>query len=120
MFPEQFAAKTSIPLEYQPFLQEFGKIGENFVYKLIFSKENTLPSWGKILKRCANLLVNSSAILQLWGYKMLMVIVPGLIEIDLQSDSSTTPNVRGFTIEQFREVLQQTNTIVDGVLAGFK
>ncbi|XP_044263006.1 E3 ubiquitin-protein ligase listerin [Tribolium madens] len=117
---EQFASKASCPLDYHPFLQQFGKVTHNFVYKLIFSKENTLPSWSKILKRCAALLTNSVSILQLWGYKMLLILVPGLIEIDLQSDSSTTPNTKGFTIGQFKEILLQTHTIVDGVLASFK
>ncbi|EEZ97459.2 E3 ubiquitin-protein ligase listerin isoform X2 [Tribolium castaneum] len=116
---EQFASKTCL-LDYHPFLQEFGKVTDHFVYKLIFSKENTLPSWSKILKRCAVLLTNSTSILQLWGYKMLLILVPGLIEIDLQSDSSSTPNTKGFTIGQFKEILLQTHSIVDGVLAGFK
>lgn len=117
---EQFAAKTSVPLEFYPFLQEFGRVSDSFVHTLIFSKENTLPSWSKILRRCASLLTNSVSILQLWGYKMLRVLVPGLIEIDLQSDSSSTPNIKGFTIGQFKEILVQTHNIVDGVLAGFK
>ncbi|RZC42281.1 E3 ubiquitin-protein ligase listerin [Asbolus verrucosus] len=117
---EEIASKQSLSIEYQPFLQEFGRIIDHFHHKLIFTKDNSLPNWSKILKRCSPLLVNSTSVLQLWGYKMLLILVPGLIDVDLQSNNSNTPNTKGLTFEQFKETLLHTQNIVNDLLVGFK
>lgn len=106
---------------HYPFLQEFGSSLENIDYVYIFKQANqSMPKWSKILKRCCSLLVNPNLSLQLWGYNMLLALIPGLIEVDLFSVNANKPHEKGLILEHFKLLLNQTNEIVQTMLSEFK
>lgn len=109
-----------VELKDHTFLQETGNVLDCFSYKLVCTKEGSRISWIKIVKKCTQLLVNSLSIFQLWGVKFLQVLVPGLIDLDMQTDLSDIPNCKGLTVTELKEALNLTHTIVDNLLSGFK
>ncbi|CAG9822593.1 unnamed protein product [Phaedon cochleariae] len=117
---EQLEQKTD-SITYLPLVQEFGSFLNNTYYEYIFKTNDTsLPKWTKFLKRCCSLLVNRQPNLQLWGYKMLMNLVPGLVKIDMEAVNTNTPHKKGLIFEQFKEKLVQTHEIVDSMLMEFR
>lgn len=110
-----------LSLIHHPFLQEFGTCLQNINYVYIFNQANpNMPKWSKILKRCCSLLLNSNLSLQLWGYNMLLALIPGLIEVDLFSVKANKPHEKGLILEHFKLILNQTNEIVQTMLSEFK
>ncbi|XP_018571354.1 E3 ubiquitin-protein ligase listerin isoform X2 [Anoplophora glabripennis] len=106
---------------YLPLIQEFGAVINNINYDFIFKFNDTsLPKWTKFLKRGCSLLVCPQPNLQLWGYKMLHVLVPGLVKIDTEAVNTNTPHRKGLIFEQFKEKLVETHGIVNSMLMGFK
>lgn len=65
-------------------------------------------------------MLNPQPSLQLWGYKMLLILVPGLIKIDTEAVNTNTPHQKGLIFEQFKEKLVETHEIVNSMLLGFK
>nr|XP_023024069.1 E3 ubiquitin-protein ligase listerin [Leptinotarsa decemlineata] len=106
---------------YLPLIQEFGKllnaINCDFLFKI---NDTSLPKWTKFLKRSCSLLVNRQPNLQVWGYRMLLILVPGLIKIDTEAVNMNTPHKKGLIFEQFKEKLAETHEIVNSMLMGFK
>lgn len=115
---EQFETKHSI--QYLPLLKEFGCVLNKIKHEFLFKSPQSLPKWSKFLKRSCTLLENSSPILQLWGYKMIKILVPGLVAIDTESVNTNTPHRKGLIFEQFKEKLVQTHEIVNTMLDEFK
>lgn len=54
--------------------------------------------------------------LQLWGYKMLLVLIPGFIE----KDSSALVSNEEFILEKFKDILLQTQDITQTMLLEFR
>ncbi|KAJ8927794.1 hypothetical protein NQ314_019673 [Rhamnusium bicolor] len=117
--PEQLELKHANIITYLPLIEEFGIVINNINYDFIF-KINDTPKWTKFLKRSCTLLVSPQPNLQLWGYKMLLVLVPGLIQIDTEAVNTNTPHKMGLIFEQFKEKLVETHEIVNSMLMGFK
>lgn len=65
-------------------------------------------------------MINPQPCLQLWGYKMLLKLVPGLTKIDTEAVDTNTPHKKGLIFEQFKEKLVETQEIVNSMLLGFK
>lgn len=119
-FLEQMEVKQS-NITYLPLIQEFGGIINNINYDFIFKFNDTsLPKWTKFLKRGCSLLVSPQSNLQLWGYKMLHILIPGLVKIDTEAVNTNTPHRKGLIFEQFKEKLVETHGIVNSMLMGFK
>lgn len=118
LFLEQLEDKQHI--SYLPLIQEFGIVVQSISQKNIFRVNQTLPKWTKFLKRSCSLLTNPQPSLQIWGYKMLLVLVPGLVKIDNESVDTYTPHKKGLIFEQFKEKLVELHDIVNTMLMGFK
>ncbi|KAJ8918958.1 hypothetical protein NQ315_016860 [Exocentrus adspersus] len=117
---EQMEGKHT-DIAYLPLLQEFGMVANNINCDFIFKFNDTsLPKWTKFLKRSCSLLVCAQPSLQLWGYKMLNVLVPGFIKVDTEAVNTNTPHKKGLIFEQFKEKLVETHGIVNSMLMGFK
>lgn len=115
---EQLEDKQHI--SFLPIIQNFGLVVESISQKYIFRINQTLPKWTKFLKRSCSLLTNSQPSLQIWGYKMLLVLVPGLVKIDNEAVDTNTPHKKGLIFEQFKEKLVELHDIVHNMLMGFK
>ncbi|XP_050305694.1 E3 ubiquitin-protein ligase listerin [Anthonomus grandis grandis] len=102
-----------------PLLQSFGPVTDYMKHGYIFKSTATVPKWTKFLKISNSLLTNSQTILQLWGYKMLLALVPGLVKIDGEAVDTTTPHKNGLIFEQFKEKLIEIEDIVNSVLIDF-
>ncbi|XP_048520636.1 E3 ubiquitin-protein ligase listerin [Dendroctonus ponderosae] len=101
-----------------PFLQCFGEVTNWFSHELIMQQENV--SYSKLLKMCCETLItNSQIILQLWGHKMLMILVPGLLKIDQESASASTESETVLIFEHFKDKLTETQDIVNSMLMDF-
>lgn len=108
-------------LKYIAFIQYFGELINYVNHKYIFKfNESSLPKWTKFLKKSCALLISKLPNLQMWGYKMLMKLVPGLINIDFEAVNTNTPHKKGLTFEQFKEKLVETHEIVNSMLSDFK
>ncbi|XP_050511017.1 E3 ubiquitin-protein ligase listerin [Diabrotica virgifera virgifera] len=108
-------------MKYIPLIQELSKLLDNINCDTIFKlSESELPKWTKFLKQGCVLLVNSQPNLQSWGYKMLLVLVPGLVKIDNEAVITNTPHQNGLIFEQFKEKLVETHEIINSMLMGFK
>lgn len=117
---EQIEPKQS-DITYLPFIQEFGIVVNNIKHEFIFKQNDTsLPKWTKFLKRSCSLLMCAQPNLQLWGYKMLHTLIPGLIKIDEEAVNTNTPHRKGLIFEQFKEKLVETHGIVNSMLIEFK
>lgn len=107
-------------LSYLPVIQDFGLVVDSFDDKYIFRTNQTLPKWSKFFRKSCTLLTNRQPSLQMWGYKMLMVLVPGLVKIDTEAVNTNTPHKKGLIFEQFKEKLMDVHEIVNSMLIGFK
>lgn len=107
-------------IKFLPIIQNFGLVAESINQKHIFRINQTLPKWSKFLKRSCSLLTNPQPSLQIWGYKMLLVLVPGLVKIDSEAVDTNTPHKKGLIFEQFKEKLVELHDIVNTMLMGFK
>lgn len=104
-----------------PFLQKFGNAVLYLDHNYLFAKKHTnLPKWSKMLKHSCSLLTHPVSCLQLWGYHMLMVLLPGLIEVDSVAVNTNTPHEKGLIFEQFKTVLCHTQDIVHSMLIDFR
>ncbi|KAG5874665.1 hypothetical protein JTB14_012946 [Gonioctena quinquepunctata] len=108
-------------ITYLPLIQGFGSVLNAIDYDFIFKVNDTsLPKWSKFSKRSCSLLFNHHPCLQIWGYKMLLILVPGLINIDTEAVNMNTPHKKGLIFEQFKEKLVESHRIVYTMLMGFK
>ncbi|CAG9858317.1 unnamed protein product [Phyllotreta striolata] len=105
---------------FLPLIQEFTKIFSHVYCERVFKASESLPKWSKYLKQSCLLLTNSQPSLQLWGYKMLLAFVPGLVNIDAEAVSTNNPHKMGLIFEQFKEKLVETQDIVNSLLMEFK
>lgn len=120
-FLDHFSKYTEESLLNLPILQCFGKITDFIKYDLIFKGGDNFPKWTKFLKiSSCTLLTNSQTILQLWGHKMLLMLVPGLVKIDDEAVNTTTPHRNGLIFEQFKEKLIEVQDIVNSVFTDFR
>ncbi|CAH1975524.1 unnamed protein product [Acanthoscelides obtectus] len=118
---EQLEQNNGNLLQYLPFIQEFSKVINNINHQFIFKTSDTsLPKWSKFLRRSCFLLAHWHPNLQLWGYKMLLALVPGLIKIDTDAVNLNNPHQKGLVFEQFKEKLVETHGIVNSMLMEFK
>lgn len=51
---------------------------------------------------------------------MLLVLCPGLVELDSEAVKSNKPHEKGFILEHFKDVLMQTQDITHTMLLEFK
>lgn len=114
-YSEEPVRMTSLPL-----IQQFGSclnsIESHYIFK---SNDERTPKWSKLLKICCSLLTNSQHSLQLWGYHMLLCLVPGFIEIDSSTISCSKPK-KDLVLKEFTDLLVQTQDIVRVMLIDFK
>lgn len=90
-------------------------------YSFIFKKAHlNLPKWSKLYKESCRLLVHQNNTLQLWGYNMLKLLLPGLVELDSVSVDTNTPHEKGLIIEQFKTILCSTQEVVQSMLIDFR
>lgn len=117
---EQFETKTDT-LPYLPFIYQISKVIANIKYEFIFRGNDTsMPKWTKFLKRSCSLLLNKQPCLQLWGYQMLVIHIPGLVKIDAEAVSMNLPHKKGLIFEQFKEKLIEAHDIVNSMLLDIK
>lgn len=117
---EKFAAQPEVPLYYIPFLERFGRIISCLEQGYVFSLKEGFPRWTKVTHLSVSLLTHPFTTLQLWGYKMLLALIPGFIEVDSLSLVSNKPHEKGFALENFREVLLRTQDITQTMLLEFR
>ncbi|CAH0553483.1 unnamed protein product [Brassicogethes aeneus] len=119
---EQFESlEYTQQLKYMPLIQDYGKVVNYIKHEFLFKfSVSSLPKWTKFLKKSCALLVSRVPTLQIWGYKMLLKLVPGLIQIDFEAVNTNTPHKKGLIFEQFKEKLVETHMIVNNMLMGFK
>ncbi|KAF7277773.1 hypothetical protein GWI33_009194 [Rhynchophorus ferrugineus] len=103
-----------------PLAQNYGKVTEYLKQEFLFRTSENLPKWSKFLRRGCDLLTSSSAILQLWGYRMLLVLVPGLIKVDSDALNLNRPHRKGLIFEQFEDKLKQVEDVVSSMLIEFR
>lgn len=101
-------------------MQRFGQIVDYFRTDLIFKKSSLSPKWSVFLKAANALVTNRITVLQLWGYKMLLVLTPGLVKIDGEAVNSSAPHKNGLIFEQFKKTLLNFQDIVNSMLGDFK
>lgn len=117
---DQLRVKEDV-VQYLPFIEEVSKLLPNVKCDIIFNLSGTtLPKWTKFLKQSCTLLITRQPNLQLWGYKMLLNLVPGLIKLDTEAVSTNTPHQNGLIFEQFKEKLNETHEIVKHMFMKFK
>ncbi|XP_025830695.1 E3 ubiquitin-protein ligase listerin isoform X2 [Agrilus planipennis] len=120
-FVEYYQNEHNVPLRDIPLLQEFGKLLQFLDYNCLFSKKDAkTPKWTKLVEKCCSLLTHPLNTLQLWSYNLLMVLLPGLVDIDSNSVNSNTPHATGLTIEHFKTTLIHTEEIVHSMLLEFR
>lgn len=105
-------------VKWLPLLQNYGEITAHLDHKIIFNMTDI--KWSKLLKCSFTLLVSSNNILQLWGHKMIVAMIPGLLEVDGRSVLSNTPHVKGMLIGEFKPPLMHLEEIVHTMLMEFK
>ncbi|XP_030758114.1 E3 ubiquitin-protein ligase listerin [Sitophilus oryzae] len=66
-------------LFYVGLMQQFGKMTEGFECELLFRPNENGPKWTSVAGRARDLVRCSHPLLQLWGYRMLLVLVPGIV-----------------------------------------
>ncbi|CAG9765141.1 unnamed protein product [Ceutorhynchus assimilis] len=104
-----------------PILQSFVKVSDYLRHDLIFKGQENLPKWTKFFQHTLHtLLTNSQEILQLWGYSMLLTLLPGLVKLDEESVKTTTPHRNGLIFEQFKVKIDKIQDIVNSVLIDFR
>lgn len=102
-----------------PFLQCFGEVTNWFRHDLIMQQENV--PYSQLLKMCCEtLLTNTQTILQLWGHKMLMILVPGLLKIDENSISPSSESENVLIFKHFKDKLTEMQDIVNSMLMDFR
>lgn len=109
-----------MPLYYIPFLQRFGCVVDYLEQCYVFSLKDGFPKWTKVTHLSVSLLTHQLFTVQLWGYKMLLTLIPGFIEIDSASLVLNKPHEKGFILENFRDVLLQTQDITQTMLLEFR
>ncbi|XP_066152599.1 E3 ubiquitin-protein ligase listerin [Euwallacea fornicatus] len=119
-FADYFNHSNQDNLLNLPFLQSFGEITDYLKHDLIFKENQILPKWTGFLKTSNLLLTNSRTVLQMWGYKLLLVLVPGLIKIDEKAINSSALHKKGLIFEQFKEKLVELQDIVNSMLIDFR
>lgn len=87
---------------------------------LIFKESSLSPKWSVFLKASNALLTNRITVLQLWGYKMLLFLTPGLVKIDGEAVNNSAPHKNGLIFEQFKKTLLEFQDIVNSMLGEFK
>ncbi|KAJ8985103.1 hypothetical protein NQ317_019789 [Molorchus minor] len=113
--------ETNPNIIHFPLIREVGTVVDNIRQSFIFKfNDSSMAKWTKFLKRSCSLLISPQPALQLWGYKMLHELVPGLIKIDAEAVNTNTPHRKGLIFEQFKEKLVETQDIVNTMLMGFK
>lgn len=101
-------------------MSQFGRITDSLDSTHLFKSVEGGLKWTKFVKMCAALLVNSSCTLQLWGYKMLLIMTPGLVEVDSVGVKSNKPHEKGLVLEHLKELLMRTEIITETMLLEFK
>lgn len=86
----------------------------------VFSITDGFPTWTKVTHLSVALLTHPVVTVQLWGYKMLLALIPGFIEIDSSALSSNKPHEKGLILEEFKDLLMQTQDITQTMLLEFK
>ena len=118
---EQFQRHEDFHMTVLPLVEQFDKVFEHFDYNFICkSNDGSLPKWSKFLRHCCTLLTHPKCSVQIWSYKMLVVLLPGLVEIDSVSVNTNTPHEKGLIFEQFKDLLLRTQEIVQSMLLDFK
>lgn len=116
---EKFRSQQELQLHYIPYLQKFGRVIDYLEQCYVFSLES-FPKWTKVTHLSVSLLTHHLDTMQLWGYKMLLTLISGFIEIDSSALVSNKPHEKGFVLESFIEVLLQTQDITQTMLLEFR
>lgn len=101
-------------------MQRFGGIVDYLEQQYVFSHTEGFPKWTKLTQLSVSLLTHPIVTVQLWGYKMLLALIPGFIQIDSTALISNKLHEKGFTLESFKDLLVQTQDITQTMLLEFK
>ena len=120
LFLDKYSS-THVDLTDLLFLQYFEPAIKTINFSYIFKTAcEHMPKWSKLLRMCCTLLVSRTNTLQVWGYHMLTLLIPGFIEIDTVAVKTNTPHEKGLIFERFKDSLLNIQEIVQTLLLDFK
>lgn len=107
---EQFSSQQEIHLYFIPFLQRFGEMVDYLEQQYVVRRPY-------ITQLSVSMLTHHVVTMQLWGYKMLLALIPEFLKTDTSALVSNKPHE---ILDGFKDILIQTQEITQTMLLEFK